>query len=247
MSNEIIVSNNLPTNEYDVDATLKRIEVLKKFVQKNLKEGIDNDYAVVPGTNKKSLLKPGAQKIRLLFGLGIKTSLSNRTFDIATNYYIVTYKSQVIHLASGNVIAECEGTASSLEKKYRMRKIWKSLPGGGREQVEEETPIGDLMNTLDKMAQKRSNVGATIEAIGGSDFFTQDLDDEIEQEQANLRPNTDQVKRNANQDGEVVIPNCPTETCENHGKPLNISKFINKQTNAYDYYCPKCKVKKAAV
>lgn len=246
MSAELILSNNLPTNEYDMEATSKRLKVLRDFVKKELKEGIDNDYAVVPGTPKKSLLKPGAQKLRLLFGLGVRVSMASRTIDIGTNFYMVTYKAQVYHLASDKVIAECEGTTSNLEKKYRFRKAWRTLPSGAREQFEEETPIGDLINTLDKMAQKRANVGASIEATGASDFFTQDLDDESDLEANGLKANKDQLKRNADENGEVAVPDCDSEKCENKGKPMFISKFMNTQTGKYDFYCGKCKSKKQA-
>lgn len=247
MSNEIeVLQNNLPTNEYDMEATTKRLKVLREFVKKELKEGIDNDYAVVPGTNKKSLLKPGAQKLRLLFGLGLKTSMSNRTIDIGSNLYMVTYKAQVFHMATGRVVAECEGTASNLEKKYRTRKAWRKLQNGSREQYEEETPIGDLINTLDKMAQKRATVGASIEAMGASDYFTQDLDDEADLEANGLKANKDQLKRNADENGDVAIPVCDSEKCENKGSPMFISKFVNNQTGKYDFYCGKCKSKKAA-
>jgi hypothetical protein len=243
--NEIALSNNLPMTEYDVEATSERLRVLRKFVKSELKSGIDNDYAIVPGTKKYSLLKPGAQKLRLLFGLGVRVNLSSRTIDRANNMYIVTYKAQVFHIASGRVIAECEGTANNFEKKYHKRTSWVQGENGSNVKQEEETPIGDLLNTLDKMAQKRAVVGATIEALGASDYFTQDVDDEIEQEQAGLRPNTDQIKKNANEDGEVVYPNCETVGCESLGKKMMISKFADKQTGKYGFYCPKCKAKKS--
>lgn len=239
---ELVLPTTLPTNEQDLNTLGKRLSLIREFIKSQLKEGID--FGVVPGTNKKSLWKPGAQKGRMLFGCSVTVDRTERTLDRPGNIYTTSYKAKVIHLATGNVIAECEGSCSNLEKKYFKRKVWKYLPGGGKEQTEEETPIGDLINTIDKMAQKRAIVGATIEALGISDDFTQDLDDETEQEQAGLRPNTDQIKRNADENGNVTIPNCNTDKCEWNGKPMLISKFVNKETGKYGYYCGKCKAKK---
>src|SRR5207253_1530601 len=38
-------------------------------------------------------------------------------------------------------------------------------------------PAGEILNTLQKMAQKRAYVGAVIIAVGASDFFTHDIED----------------------------------------------------------------------
>lgn len=136
------------------------------------------DYGVIPGTPKPSLFKPGAEKLTRLFGLGSRFTLIDKTLDGDRNFALFNYKCEIFHLKSGQVIAECEGTANSQEKKYKERTVYiwndkakKKLP------EKEATPVYDILNTLQKMAQKRAYVGAVILATGASDFFTQDIDD----------------------------------------------------------------------
>lgn len=44
-----------------------RMNALAALMRDVLVEGIDNDYAIIPGTHKKTLLLPGAQKIAVMF------------------------------------------------------------------------------------------------------------------------------------------------------------------------------------
>lgn len=44
--------------------------------------------------------------------------------------------------------------------------------------------VADQVNTIDKMAQKRAYVAATLNAVNASEFFTQDLEDVIEDRSA---------------------------------------------------------------
>lgn len=168
--------SNLPVTRADFEALGAQRQLLLEFVAKQLRK--DVDYGVIPGTPKSSLFKPGAEKLARLFGLGARFTLIDKTLDGDRNFALFNYKCEVFHLKSGSVIAECEGTCNSQEKKYKERTtyIWndkaqKKLP------EKEATPVYDILNTLQKMAQKRAYVGAVILATGASDFFTQDIDD----------------------------------------------------------------------
>lgn len=145
----------------DVDALSAHLKAIKGFVTDQLRQGIDNDYAVVPGTKKRSLLKPGAEKLMKLFGFSSRTECIEKTISPEENFAMFTYKASVIHIKSGQIVAECEGICNSMEKKYRNNQSM------------------DILNTLMKMAQKRALVGAVILATGASDYFTQD-EEEIE-------------------------------------------------------------------
>lgn len=162
--------SNLPVTRADFDALSVQRSLLLEFVAKQLRKGAD--YGTLPGIPKSSLFKPGAEKLSRLFGLGARFSLIDKTLDRQDNFALFNYKCEVYHLKSGQVIAECEGTANSQEKKFKERKAWVS-----GKQVTEATPVCDILNTLQKMAQKRAYVGAVILATGASDFFTQDIDD----------------------------------------------------------------------
>lgn len=162
--------SNLPVSQSDFEALSNQRKMLKTFVANQL--GKEVDYGIITGTKKNSLYKPGAEKLLRLFGLGARLNQTDKEIDRRDNYASYTYKAEVYHLKSGQVIAECEGVCTSHEKKYKTRSVWV----GGQKTIE-QTPIADIQNTLMKMAQKRAMVGATILAVGASDFFTQDMED----------------------------------------------------------------------
>lgn len=167
--------SNLPVTQSDFDALSNQRKMLKTFTSSQLTK--DVDYGIIKGTPKNSLYKPGAEKLLRLFGLGARFSQTDKEVDRRENYASYTYKCEVYHLKSGQVIAECEGVCTSHEKKYKSRAIYEWVNREKKKVGEEMTPIADIQNTLMKMAQKRAMVGATILAVGASDFFTQDLED----------------------------------------------------------------------
>lgn len=65
-----------------------------------------------------------------------------------------------VYSATGNLLAQAQGSCNSMEKKYLGQSI------------------GDLKNTILKMSQKRAFVAAVLLASGASDIFTQDLDED---------------------------------------------------------------------
>ena len=135
----------------------KQRDELKKFISSQLVEGINGDYATIPGTNKPSLLKPGAEKIANIFQLGTRIVSSQRT-EVGGGIAF-TYRYETFHVPSGRAISQEEACCSTLEKKFASRGKY------------------DVENTVMKMAQKRAFVGAIIKATGASDFFTQDMED----------------------------------------------------------------------
>lgn len=157
----------------DINRVIAHLDIVKEAVAKVLKEGIDADYAVIPGTKKKSLLKPGAEKLMKLFGLGVKYVQGEKEFDRYENFAMYSYTAIVYHLRSGTEIATCEGTANSGEKKNKEKASYIEGVYAGQETVQ----VCDIVNSLKKMAQKRAMVGAVILATGASDYFSQDLED----------------------------------------------------------------------
>jgi hypothetical protein len=192
--------------------------MLVEFIGSQLREGIDGDFAKIPGTPKKSLLKPGAEKIANLFRLGSRIVNSSRDIDSADNFVMFTYLVEVYHIPTNRVISQCEGSANSKEKKYASAK-----------------PM-DIVNTLQKMAQKRAFVGAVITATGASDFFTQDMEEEINSGKEKAK----EVSQRATEQKPIdaSAPQC----C---GKPMYVSKFVDKELGHAPWYCGNCKSKVA--
>lgn len=175
-----------------------RRQSLVDFTQNMMKSG--TDYGVVPGTGgKPTLLKPGAEKLTTLFGLSPRFEAIERTTDWTGEdhggepFFYFQYRCQLWH---GDILAgEGVGSCNSWEKKYRYRTVY---PDRATEQdkaagrLEQRTGKGgrpytvyvvrnpdpaDIVNTIDKMAQKRALIAATLIAVNASEFFTQDVED----------------------------------------------------------------------
>lgn len=162
MSNDIVVTDQrnlaVELTSSAVSALSTQRVQLRDFITSQLKK--DVDFGIIPGSAKPSLYKPGAEKLANIFQLGSRIADVQKEVNfIDMPFAMFTYTIEIFHLPSGKIIAQCQGSANSEEKKYKNVKI------------------GDLLNTLQKMAQKRAYVGAVVIATGASDFFTQDIED----------------------------------------------------------------------
>lgn len=178
--------------------TLQKITQVQAAVQKSLKSG--HDYDTIPGTGKPTLLKPGAEKILMMFGLTSEYEFLDKIEDYDKGVFAYTMK--CILSRNGQKITEGVGSCNSKEDKYRWR--WykdadvpegvdkdglksKTNRWGQTEYKLENEEIYSQANTILKMAKKRAQVDATLTVASLSELFTQDIEDMKEffqQEQA---------------------------------------------------------------
>ncbi len=161
MNELVVVDEKKDLAELSVDnlAFLKdQRRLFLDFVKSQMIEGID--YGRHGGAKKDTLLKPGAEKLLRLFGLGSRIKKKEQTIEKDPPFAMVSYIMEVYSLRTDKVLAECEGSQNSMEPQHRRRH-----------------PL-EVLNTLQKMAQKRALVGAVITATGSSELFTQDLEDD---------------------------------------------------------------------
>lgn len=92
------------------------------FTKSILKEGLD--FGVIPGTPKPSLYKPGAEKLRFVYGLGVELECTEKTVDLDRLYVDYSYKASVIS-KTGQMLAQCEGNCNSMEPKFGY--LWKTI------------------------------------------------------------------------------------------------------------------------
>jgi hypothetical protein len=251
MANEIIElkperQTALALTRDSVDQLQQNRSLLMEYVKSQLRNEVD--FGIVPGTQKPSLYKPGGEKIRTLFSLQTETKMSDKELDRPGNFAMFTYRTEVRD-KYGSLLATCEGSCNSQEKKYKERKIykWNEQTRRKEEIGVEPTPVCDVLNTLQKMAQKRSFVGAVILATGASDFFTQDIDDPTDAATLGLNPNIKPKPTPV----QVVIPKATSATSHDLtqgaqkmccGRPMLKSKFNQNQI-----YCSVCKAEAATV
>ena len=179
-------------------STLKKISEFQALVQSTLKSG--HDYDTIPGTNKPTLLKPGAEKIGMLFGINPDYEFLDRIEDYKNDFFAYNIKCTLYR--NGNPVAQGVGSCNSKEKKYRYITVKESeIPAGmSKENLDvitdkygktkyriENNDICSLVNTILKMAKKRAYIDATLQLAALSEIFTQDIEDMkdfIQKEQA---------------------------------------------------------------
>ena len=152
------------------------------------------DYGIIPGTDRMSLLKPGAEMLLLAAGLGFTIGRVDVDADGAGNRLGITYRATV---RRGDIIAaECDGYAGYDESRYYRSAEDSERLERARAKQDRRPPREDRYieyrapwNTLVKMAQKRALVGAALNAVAGSGLFVPtDDDDDAPPRPAAARP-----------------------------------------------------------
>ena len=195
------------------EVAMARLKELQQFVREVMV--VDEDYGIIPGTNKASLFKPGAEKLCEIYGLAPMVEVTQRIEDWDRGLFAYEVLTSLVSKRTGQVVATGVGSCNSMEGRYRWRDSQRVCPkckketiikgrdeyGGGwlcfarkggcgakfndgdasiEEQtagrVENDDPY-TLVNTILKMAKKRSHVDATLSATRSSAIFTQDVED----------------------------------------------------------------------
>jgi hypothetical protein len=233
-----------------MEVALARRSAIVEFTRRLMVK--DQDFGEIPGTNKPTLLKPGAEKLCNFFGLEPEFTPIVEDIDWTGAQHggevfcYARYRCRL--LREGRVVGVGEGSCNSWEAKYRYRWVaeeqvpeqldctrlakrgvrrtvcefdfaieraettgtygkpaehWQRLRdairAGTARAVEKFTrrgksvawemdvdtalyripnpDVADVVNTIQKMAQKRALVAATLIATSASEFFTQDVED----------------------------------------------------------------------
>lgn len=211
-----IVANYMPV--LNIEAIIARRKAIVEFTKAAMVDG--TDYGVIPGAgDKKTLLKPGAEKLCTLFGLTPRFVIVSKTEDWTGSAHngeaMFAYQYSCQLYRGAMLVAEGVGSCNSFEKKYRYREgkrvcpncnketiikgraeygggwVCYSKKGGCGSKFQENAPeivnqvvgqipnpdVADVVNTIDKMAQKRALIAAVLIAVNASEFFTQDMED----------------------------------------------------------------------
>lgn len=186
MNNEVNALSIIDTVEIETIAnTMQKISQMQAVVQKTLKNG--QDYGEVPGTNKPTLLKPGGEKICMLFGLNPEYEFLQTIEDYDKEFF--SYNIRCTLFKNGQPVAQGVGSCNSKEKKYRYINV-DEIPEnyvGYQEEITDKygrkkykinnVDVCSLVNTILKMAKKRAFIDAVLQVASLSEVFTQDLED----------------------------------------------------------------------
>jgi hypothetical protein len=177
--------------ELTVTDVRKQVNLIQNVMKSVMEEGVH--YGTIPGTNKPTLYKPGAEKLMMTFRLRaeydeLPGSIEEKDF--------ISYKIEcrLFSIETGQEVGSGRGTCNSREKKYKTRTVY------ANKATDEEKEIGklekrpaqnggsyevyvvpqdpwDLQNTIYKMSCKRANGAAILNTTAASDIFSQDIED----------------------------------------------------------------------
>ena len=160
-----------------VAQTMQKITQFQKVIQQTLRQ--NHDYGIVPGTDKPTLLKPGAEKILMMMGLRSEFEIVDSTRDFEDGFF--QYQVRCKLFKGELLITEGLGSCNTKERKYAKQDPF------------------SIDNTVLKMAKKRALIDATLLVASLSDIFTQDLEDmDLEGQQV-----SSQKKYYTDQDGTI--------------------------------------------
>lgn len=187
----------------------------------------DVHYGVIPGTDKPTLYKQGAEVLCMAF----RVADSYQVEDLSTAD-VVRYRVTCtgVHQMNGLVLGTGMGEASSGEEKYKWRKAWdeefdatpanlRRIKSGKYKTKQVRTEPADLANTILKMANKRAKIAMTINVTACGDMFGQDLEDMDEALRDHLTRHNPEA---AAASGATGKPGLPTQSDEEFAKNMVI-------------------------
>lgn len=182
--------------EYHKPLTAVQVKAQVQLIQQVMEAVMVKDvhYGTIPGTQKPTLYKAGAEKILATF----RIAAYPKEIDDLSTFDEIRYRVKVhgLSMDGQQLIGVGIGECSSSEAKYkwrtpvcdeefaetpedRKRLVWKkgkdNKPNYQQKQI--RTNPSDVANTILKMAKKRAQIDMTLTATGASDVFDQDLED----------------------------------------------------------------------
>ena len=192
---EFIRIGDIEIAAVDIQNLQRAHGMLNKIYTAIMQKG--TDYDVIPGTQKPTLLKPGAELLRLAFGFDFSVEVEKDMDDWSKGIWGFTVKTTFSK--KGHQVGVGVGSANSMETRYANRWLFKAdFPAGtdlstlpSRTLLSKKTgePYTQYLvearkderatqiNTLLKMAKKRSFVDGILSITGASRIFTQDVED----------------------------------------------------------------------
>lgn len=132
MSNEIQVNETVPMTISEMKSQFNLILEAQKQVMVD-----GEDYGVIQGTKKPTLLKAGAEKLNLLFRLDPQYDIQETYEPLpeGMKHYTVVSKCTLYHAPTGRRLGSGYGSCSTKEKKYAYRDSALKCPTCGKETI----------------------------------------------------------------------------------------------------------------
>ena len=129
---------------------------IETVIRTHLKAGVD--YDTIPNCGRKpTLLKAGAEHLASIYGFRTTSEIVNRVEVLDKNFVLYEFKTTVYK--NGEIVSIGYGSCNTLERKFIKQGFAAAL------------------NTVIKIARKRSFVDAILSATSASRIFTQDIEE----------------------------------------------------------------------
>lgn len=171
----------------------ERVKAIHQIMKKLMRP--DVHYGTIPGTQKPTLFKPGAEVLLLTFRIAIEPEITDLSSADEIRYRVRAFGR---HVPTGSLAGIGVGECSSKEEKFLWREAicreefdntpedqkrikYKRKWDNGRpssikvEQI--KVHPADAANAVLKRAKKRAQVDFCLTAMAASDIFTQDVED----------------------------------------------------------------------
>jgi hypothetical protein len=119
-------------DELPVEMVVARARKVQELMKDCMTEG--QHFGKIPGTDKPTLLKPGAEKLNFTFRL-VATYPDIERLDLPNEHREYQILCRLLHQGTGQLIAEGVGSCSTMESKYRYRWANKKCPKCGAEAI----------------------------------------------------------------------------------------------------------------
>ena len=135
MTNELATIKTAITlpSEAQFRHDIQAINSFQKIVRATMVEGLD--YGVIPGTDKPTLLKPGAEKMAKLLQLSDSYEVIEKTEDWDKPLFYYQIKCSLKTIGDSVLISEGVGSCNSMEARYRWRVASRKCPTCGVEAI----------------------------------------------------------------------------------------------------------------
>lgn len=116
--------------ELGIEDVIAQVQKIQAVMERVMREG--EHYGTIPGTNKPTLLKPGAEKLLLTFRFDPQYE-SAETYD--GKHLTVKSRCTLYHITSQQRMGSGEGSCSTKESKYAYRQGKRLCPKCGADAI----------------------------------------------------------------------------------------------------------------
>src|SRR6266516_4822053 len=102
-----------------VSSIKHQVQVIQQVMKDVMVDG--THYGKIPGTDKPTLLKAGAEKLSLTFRLAPTYAITKN--ELGNGHREIEVKCTLTHIPSQTVFGEGVGSCSTMESKYRYRNV----------------------------------------------------------------------------------------------------------------------------